>query len=152
INECEDPRNYPCYGTCINNLGGYKCNYSMQLRKATNNYSQEQIVGRGGYGLVYKGVLSDKRVVAIKKSKIVDGSQVEQFISNNTLYHHIHHKLGGMSWLSWENRLRIAVEVAGALAYLHSKTIRPIIHRDVKSTNILLDDKHTVTVSDFEAS
>nr|GEX82151.1 hypothetical protein [Tanacetum cinerariifolium] len=125
---------------------------SMQLRKATNNYSQEQIVSRGGYGVVYKGVLSNKRVVTIKKSKIMDGSQEEQFISNNTLYHYIHHKLGRMSWLSWENRLRIAAKAAGALAYLHSKTIRPIIHRDVKSTNILLDDKYTVTVSDFEAS
>nr|GEX34203.1 wall-associated receptor kinase 2-like [Tanacetum cinerariifolium] len=52
---------------------------TIQFRKATNNYSQEQIVGRGGYGLVYKGVLSDKRVVAIKMSKIVDGSQAEEF-------------------------------------------------------------------------
>ncbi|KAM0030101.1 putative protein kinase RLK-Pelle-WAK family [Helianthus debilis subsp. tardiflorus] len=115
-----------------------------QLRKASNNYSQENIIGRGAFGVVYKGVLSDKRVVAIKKSIIVDESQAEQFInevyiltqvihrnvvkllgccleeeipvlvyefiSNNTLFHHIHSRLGGMSWLSWENRLRVAVE------------------------------------------
>ncbi|KAM0027746.1 putative protein kinase RLK-Pelle-WAK-LRK10L-1 family [Helianthus debilis subsp. tardiflorus] len=75
-----------------------------------------------------------------------------EHISNNTLSHHIHSRLGGMSWLSWENRLRKAVEVCGALAYLHSETIMPIIHRDVKSTNILLDDNYTAKISDFGAS
>ncbi|KAJ0702847.1 putative non-specific serine/threonine protein kinase [Helianthus annuus] len=48
-----------------------------QLRKATNNYAQEQIIGKGAYGVVYKGVLLDKRVVAIKKSKLVDATQAE---------------------------------------------------------------------------
>ncbi|KAF5768133.1 putative protein kinase RLK-Pelle-WAK family [Helianthus annuus] len=157
-----------------------------QLRKAINNYSQDQFIGKGGYGVVYKGVLAGKRVVVIKKSKLVDESQAEQFInevlmltqvihrnvvkllgccleeevpilvyefiSNNTLFHRIHQRLGGMNWLSWENRLRVATEAANALGYLHSEITMPIIHRDVKSTNILLDENYTAKILDFGAS
>lgn len=65
-----------------------------------------------------------------------------------TLSQHIHDQNEEFP-ITWEMRLRIATEVGGPLAYLNSTTSIPIYHRDIKSTNILLDNKYRAKVVDF---
>ncbi|KAJ8899964.1 hypothetical protein K2173_019669 [Erythroxylum novogranatense] len=75
---------------------------------------------------------------------------IYEYVPNGTLHEHLHRK--SSNFLNWRTRLRIALQTAEALAYLHSGTYTPIFHRDVKSTNILLDDDLNVKVSDFGLS
>ncbi|XLS67215.1 hypothetical protein HN51_018238 [Arachis hypogaea] len=152
-----------------------------ELRKATNNFDAGKILGQGNQGTVYKGVLSDNITVAIKKSNTNDTSLIElinkdfinelvgtvtnqpqacetespllvyEFIPNGTVYEHLHGHEPFLR-LTWKTRLRIAAETAGALAHLHLDTCIPVIHKDVKTSNILLDHDRTAKVSDFGAS
>ncbi|XP_030955967.1 wall-associated receptor kinase-like 10 [Quercus lobata] len=77
---------------------------------------------------------------------------VYEFIPNGTLSQYIHEENEEFPLLTWDMRLRIAIEVARALSYLHSAASLPIYHQDIKSSNILLDEKYRAKVADFGTS
>lgn len=158
-----------------------------EIKKATHDFSRDRLLGAGGYGEVYKGILQDGTEVAVKCAKLGNTKGTDQvlnevrilcqvnhrslvrllgccveleqpilvyeYIENGTLLEHFQgRKSGGRSSLAWSDRLRVAHDAAEGLAYLHSSAVPPIYHRDVKSSNILLDEKLNAKVSDFGLS
>ncbi|KAL4289540.1 hypothetical protein GQ457_14G002370 [Hibiscus cannabinus] len=157
-----------------------------QLHSATGGFSKSNVVGHGGFGSVYRGVLSNGRKVAVKlmdqegkqgeeefKMEVEllrrlrspyllaligycsDSSRkllVYEFMANGGLQEHLYPISGSNNInfkLDWETRLRIALEAAKGLEYLHEHVSPPVIHRDFKSSNILLDKNFHAKVSDF---
>ncbi|RDX60591.1 Cysteine-rich receptor-like protein kinase 3, partial [Mucuna pruriens] len=152
------------------------------LKTATKNFSDENKLGEGGFGDVYKGTLKNGKVVAVKKLLLgQSGKMDEQFESEVKLISNVHHKnlvrlLGCCSKgqerilvyefmannsldrflfgenkgsLNWKQRYDIILGTAKGLAYLHEDFHVCIIHRDIKTSNILLDDDMQPRIADF---
>ncbi|XP_020587194.1 phytosulfokine receptor 1-like [Phalaenopsis equestris] len=153
------------------------------ILKATGNFDQSNIIGCGGFGLVYKAMLPDGSKVAIKRLSGDYGQMDREFqaevetlsraqhenlvllqgycmigsdrlliysyMENGSLDYWLHEKFDGGSTLDWSTRLRIAQGAARGLAYLHQSCWPHILHRDIKSSNILLDGKFEAHLADF---
>ncbi|CAL5048247.1 unnamed protein product [Urochloa decumbens] len=143
-----------------------------------SNISEQNVIGSGGSGKVYRIHLAGAgdeevggasgRMVAVKRiwnSRKVDEkldkefesrSQeakllVYEYMENGSLDRWLHHRdrEGAPAPLDWPTRLAIAIDAAKGLSYMHHNCAQPIVHRDVKSSNILLDPDFQAKIADF---
>ena len=157
---------------------GFKIFTYAELKRATKGFTEE--IGRGAWGAVYKGVLSDKRVAAIKRLNEANQGEGE-FLAEVSIIGRINHKNLIEMWgycangkhrllvyeyiehgslaenlsagtLDWKKRFEIAQGTAKGLAYLHEDCLEWVLHCDVKPQNILLDSNYHPKVADFGLS
>uniref|UniRef100_A0A1D1Z7C0 non-specific serine/threonine protein kinase n=1 Tax=Anthurium amnicola TaxID=1678845 RepID=A0A1D1Z7C0_9ARAE len=165
------------------NIGWGRWYTLAELHSATGGFGRENVVGEGGYGIVYRGVLPDSSVVAVKNlldnkgqaekefkveveaiGKVrhknlvgligycAEGRQrmlVYEYVDNGNLDQWLHGDVGPVSPLTWDMRMKIVIGTAKGIAYLHEGLEPKVVHRDIKSSNILLDKKWNPKVSDF---
>ncbi|OIV93982.1 hypothetical protein TanjilG_05685 [Lupinus angustifolius] len=158
-----------------------------ELRLATKHFRPDLILGEGGFGVVYKGVIDDSVRSGYKSIQVAikelnrEGFQgdrewltevnylgqfshsnlvkligycceddhrllVYEYMANGSLEKHLFRRVG--STLTWSKRMKIALHAAKGLAFLHGAE-RPIIYRDFKTSNILLDADFNAKLSDF---
>ncbi|KAF0916714.1 hypothetical protein E2562_011563 [Oryza meyeriana var. granulata] len=155
----------------------------IEMERATQRFDNTRIIGEGGFGRVYEGILEDGERVAVKILKRDDQQGTREFLAevemlsrlhhrnlvkligicteehirclvyelvpNGSVESHLHGSDKGTAPLDWDARLKIALGAARALAYLHEDSSPRVIHRDFKSSNILLEHDFTPKVSDF---
>lgn len=154
-----------------------------ELEMATGMFTDDNVIGEGGYGIVYHGVLPDKTQIAVKNllnnrgqaerefkveveaigrvrhknlvrllGYCAEGAHrmlVYEYVDNGNLEQWLHGDVGPQSPLTWKIRMNIILGTANGLMYLHEGLEPKVVHRDVKSSNILLDTQWNPKVSDF---
>uniref|UniRef100_A0A7N2KRQ0 Receptor-like serine/threonine-protein kinase n=1 Tax=Quercus lobata TaxID=97700 RepID=A0A7N2KRQ0_QUELO len=149
-----------------------------ELKKATNGFTEE--IGIGAWGVVYRGVLSDSRVAAIKRLNEANQGE-DEFLAEVSIIGRLNHMNLIDMWgycaegkhrllvyeymmhgslaenlssnaLDWKQRFEIALGTAKGLAYLHEECLEWVLHCDIKPQNILLDSNYEPKVADFGLS
>ncbi|XP_043689320.1 L-type lectin-domain containing receptor kinase IV.1-like [Telopea speciosissima] len=162
--------------------GPHRFNYK-DLYVATKGFKQEELLGTGGFGRVYRGVLPTSKIeVAVKKISHESRQGIREFVAEIVSIGKLRHRnlvtlLGYCRWrkgelllvyecmtngsldkflfdpsmpvLNWSQRFRIIRGVASALFYLHEEWEQVVVHRDVKSSNVLLDGEFNARLGDF---
>ncbi|KAH6776576.1 hypothetical protein C2S52_014137 [Perilla frutescens var. hirtella] len=152
----------------------------IELVRGTNSFSETSLLGRGSFGSVFKGMLSDGLDVAVKVFNLQSEGATKSFETESQMLSAMRHRNllriigcctniefkalileympnGSLEkWLHSENlcldmlqRVEIAIDVALALEYLHHGYTFPVVHCDIKPSNVLLDEDMTAHVSDF---
>ncbi|PWA66390.1 serine-threonine/tyrosine-protein kinase catalytic domain-containing protein [Artemisia annua] len=111
------------------------------LVSATKNFHEDNIIGHGSFGSVYKACFNDHFLAAVKRIN-GGGPDAQRGFENEIRPSH------GTS-LSWQHRMKVALDIARGLEYLHECCTPPVIHRDLKSSNILLSSTYNAKLSDF---
>ncbi|KAL1562502.1 STRUBBELIG-receptor family 8 [Salvia divinorum] len=135
------------------------------LQTATNSFNQENLVGEGSLGRVYRADFPNGKIMAIKK---VDHAGLHpnivalagycaehgqrllayDYIGNGCLHDMLHFAEERSNMLTWNARVRVALGTARALEYLHEICLPSVVHRNLKAANILLDEDFNPHLSD----
>ncbi|XP_051130694.1 probable LRR receptor-like serine/threonine-protein kinase At1g67720 isoform X2 [Andrographis paniculata] len=146
------------------------CFALSEIAEATNNF--ERKIGSGGFGVVYYGRFKDGKEIAVKvlindtfqgkrefSNEFLGYCQesgksilVYEFMHNGTLREHLYGTFDRGQGIDWIKRLEIAHDAAKGIEYLHVGCVPSIIHRDLKTSNILLDKNMRAKVGDFGLS
>ena len=155
-----------------------------ELCAATMNFHPSNMIGEGGFGRVYKGIIKNTDQVVAVKQLDRNGFQgnreflvevlilsllhhpnlvnlvgycaereqrvlVYEYMANGSLEDHLLELSDGRKPLDWKTRMKIAEGAAKGLEYLHEEANPPVIYRDFKASNILLDENYNPKLSDF---